>query len=81
MPNAADVLRAKNLSETYYVVPDTSVYEAIRLMSDKGMGALREKVQDDMLVGMFSERDYTRKIALMDRSSRTTPVSDNSPPR
>ena len=75
MPNAADVLRAKNLSETYYVVPDTSVYEAIRLMSDKGIGAL-VVLQDDMLVGMFSERDYTRKIALMDRSSRTTPVSD-----
>lgn len=75
MPTAADVLRAKNLSETYYVVPDTSVYEAIRLMSDKGIGAL-VVLQDDMLVGMFSERDYTRKIALMDRSSRTTPVSD-----
>ena len=75
MPNAADVLRAKNLSETYYVVPDTSVYEAIRLMSDKGIGAL-VVLQDDMLVGMFSERDYTRRIALMDRSSRTTPVSD-----
>ena len=75
MPTAADVLRAKNLAETYYVVPDTSVYEAIRLMSDKGIGAL-VVLQDDMLVGMFSERDYTRKIALMDRSSRTTPVSD-----
>ncbi|MFA9203715.1 MAG: CBS domain-containing protein [Flavobacteriales bacterium] len=75
MPNAADVLRAKNLSETYYVVPDTSVYEAIRLMSDKGIGAL-VVMQGNRLVGMFSERDYTRKIALMDRSSRTTPVSD-----
>ena len=75
MPTAADVLRAKNLSETYYVVPDTSVYEAIRLMSDKGIGAL-VVMQGNRLVGMFSERDYTRKIALMDRSSRTTPVSD-----
>ena len=75
MPTAADVLRAKNLAETYYVVPDTSVYEAIRLMSDKGIGAL-VVMQGNRLVGMFSERDYTRKIALMDRSSRTTPVSD-----
>ena len=75
MPNAADVLRAKNLSETYQVTPDTSVYEAIRLMSDKGIGAL-VVMQGNRLVGMFSERDYTRKIALMDRSSRTTPVSD-----
>ncbi len=75
MPTAADVLRAKNLSETYQVTPDTSVYEAIRLMSDKGIGAL-VVMQGNRLVGMFSERDYTRKIALMDRSSRTTPVSD-----
>lgn len=75
MPTAADVLRAKNSNETYQVTPDTSVYDAIRLMSDKGIGALMV-MQSDELVGMFSERDYTRKIALMDRSSRTTPVSD-----
>lgn len=75
MPTAADVLRAKNSNETYQVTPDTSVYEAIRLMSDKSIGALMV-MQSDELVGMFSERDYTRKIALMDRSSRTTPVSD-----
>lgn len=75
MPTAADVLRAKNSSETYQIAPDTSVYEAIRLMSDKGIGAL-VVMQKNGLVGMFSERDYTRKIALMDRSSRSTPVSD-----
>lgn len=75
MPTAADVLRAKNSNETYQVTPDTSVYDAIRLMSDKGIGALMV-MQSNELVGMFSERDYTRKIALMDRSSRTTPVSD-----
>lgn len=75
MPTAADVLRAKNSYETYQVAPDTTVYDAIRLMSDKGIGAL-VVMQGDALVGMFSERDYTRKIALMDRSSRTTPVSE-----
>lgn len=75
MPNAADVLRAKSSQQTYFVSPDTTVFEAIRLMSDKGIGALLV-MQDDHLVGMFSERDYTRKIALMDRSSRTTMVSE-----
>lgn len=75
MPTAADVLRAKNSYDTFQASPETTVYEAIRLMSDKGIGAL-VVMQGDKLVGMFSERDYTRKIALMDRSSRTTPVSD-----
>ena len=75
MPNAADVLRAKSSQQTYSVTPDTTVFDAIRLMSDQGIGAL-VVMQDDRLVGMFSERDYTRKIALMDRSSRTTLVSE-----
>jgi CBS domain-containing protein len=75
MPNAADVLRAKSSQQTYFVTPDTTVFDAIRLMSDQGIGALLV-MQGDQLVGMFSERDYTRKIALMDRSSRTTLVSE-----
>ena len=75
MPTAADVLRAKISDETYQVSPDNTVYEAIRLMSDKSIGALLV-MHDHRLVGMFSERDYTRKIALMDRSSRNTPVSE-----
>jgi CBS domain-containing protein len=75
MPTAADVLRAKSSQHTYHVSPDTTVFEAIGLMSDKGIGAVIV-MQGDQLVGMFSERDYTRKIALMDRSSRTTLVSE-----
>lgn len=75
MPNAADVLYAKSHQATYSVSPETTVFDAIALMSDKGIGAL-VVLQDGQLVGMFSERDYTRKIALMDRSSRTTHVAD-----
>jgi CBS domain-containing protein len=74
MPNAADVLKAKAIQETYFVTPNQTVFDAIRLMSDKGIGALMV-LDEGKLVGMFSERDYTRKIALMDRSSRDTPVS------
>lgn len=74
MPNAADVLKAKSIQETYFVTPNQTVFDAIRLMSDKGIGALMV-LDEGKLVGMFSERDYTRKIALMDRSSRDTPVS------
>ncbi|MEC7119413.1 MAG: CBS domain-containing protein [Pseudomonadota bacterium] len=75
MPTAADVLRAKSYQETYHVTPDSTVFDAIRLMADKGIGALIV-LQDGKLAGMFSERDYTRKIALMDRSSRNTTVAD-----
>jgi CBS domain-containing protein len=75
MPKAADVLKAKSYQETYVVSPDTTVFAAIGLMADKGIGALLV-MQGQTLVGMFSERDYTRKIALMDRSSRTTLVAD-----
>lgn len=75
MPKATDVLNAKAHQNTYCVAPTATVFEAIALMADKGIGAL-VVMQDDTLVGMFSERDYTRKIALMDRSSRTTLVAD-----
>jgi CBS domain-containing protein len=75
MPKATDVLNAKAHQDTYCVAPTATVFEAIALMADKGIGAL-VVMQDDTLVGMFSERDYTRKIALMDRSSRTTLVAD-----
>lgn len=75
MPNAADVLKAKSFQLTYSVSPDHTVFEAIALMAEKGIGAL-VVLENNQLVGMFSERDYTRKIALLDRSSRATKVSE-----
>lgn len=75
MLSVSDALRAKSYQEVFHVTPDTTVFEAIRLMSEKGIGAL-VVLHQGRLVGMFSERDYTRKIALFDRSSRTTRVSE-----
>ena len=57
------------------ISPDASVFDAIRLMAEKGIGALAV-IQDGRLVGMLSERDYARKVIIKGRSSRETRVGD-----
>lgn len=57
------------------VSPDASVLDAIRLMAEKGIGALAV-MQGDVLVGIVTERDYARKVILKGRSSEATPVRD-----
>lgn len=69
-----DVLNDKG-SETWTVAPDTSVFEALEIMADKNVGAL-VVVHDDRLIGIFSERDYARRVALEGKRSRDTPVKE-----
>jgi len=57
------------------ISPEATVYDAIKLMADKNVGAL-PVVTGKRLVGILSERDYTRKVILQDRSSRSTLVSE-----
>jgi CBS domain-containing protein len=73
MKKVRDLLNSKRDATVYSVEPSTMVVEALRLMADKMVGALLV-LESGKLVGLFSERDYARKIALMDRSSRTTEV-------
>ncbi len=57
------------------VTPESMVFDAIQLMADKNIGAVLV-MQGQRLVGIMSERDYTRKVILKGRSSRQTPVKD-----
>ena len=57
------------------IAPDATVFEAIKLMADKNIGSLLV-MSGDRLVGVFTERDYTRKIALQGKSSKDTRVRE-----
>lgn len=68
------ILRYKG-HHVWSVSPDDSVFEAIRLMAEKGVGALLV-IADETLIGIISERDYARKVVLQGRSSKDTRVGD-----
>jgi len=74
MTTVRDVLDRKG-RQIYSVNPGDSVYRALEIMSDHRIGALMV-VEDGKLVGVVSERDYARKIALKGKSSRDTHVAD-----
>lgn len=76
MTSVAQLLKTKpNYSAVYTIGADDSVYEAIKLMAEKGIGAL-VVTDGDSIAGIVTERDYARKIVLMDRSSKATPVRE-----
>ncbi len=59
----------------FSIAPASAVYDALLIMAENRIGALIV-LEDEHLVGIFSERDYAREVALKGRTSRTTPVRD-----
>ncbi len=74
MITVAGILKTKS-SEIFSVASSSTVYDAIKLMGEKNIGAV-PVVDNDQLSGIFSERDYARKIILQNRKSRETAVSE-----
>ena len=70
-----NIMKAKGGGGIHSVAPDATVYEAIARMAEKEVGALLV-MQDGAPVGIISERDYTRKVILKDRSSKRAKVSE-----
>src|SRR3954470_21952420 len=70
-----DAILSQKGTEIFSVSPEASVFEAIELMDGKNVGAL-VVMENDQLIGMISERDYTRKIVLRGKRSRETKVAE-----
>jgi len=75
MKSVAVILKAKVDQTVYTISPMASVFEAVKLMAEKNIGAL-VVTEGEKIVGIITERDYARKIVLMARSSKDTPVRD-----
>ena len=69
------ILAGKKASTVWTIGPNAMVIDAIRFMDEKNVGAL-PVVDNGTLVGIVSERDYTRKVILKGRSSKETPLSE-----
>ena len=74
------MLAVKNIiqrkgNQVWSVKPDTKVYDILQLMADKNIGAVLV-MENDKIEGIFSERDYARKVALEGKSSRQLPVKE-----
>ncbi|MGC3948129.1 MAG: CBS domain-containing protein [Chryseolinea sp.] len=74
MGKVKHILQTKG-NDIFAVAPSVMVYEAIEIMCEKNIGGLLI-VEEGRLVGIFTERDYARKIILKGKSSKETPIGD-----
>ena len=75
MSSVRHILQVKGHTSVWTVKPDNTVFEALKIMADKDVGALLVMV-GDKLTGIISERDYARKVILLGKTSKDTPVAD-----
>src|ERR1700741_599916 len=74
MGAVTNILKAKG-SDTFTITPDTMVYHALEIMVEKNVSALLV-MEDGKLAGIFTERDYARKVILKGKASKETKISE-----
>jgi CBS domain-containing protein len=75
MKKVRNILEKKNTDIVFSVPPTATVFSAIELMSEKNIGGV-VVIENGNLVGIFTERDYARKLILKGKSSRDTPIGE-----
>lgn len=75
MHTAKEILKNKN-KEIYSVTPDNTVFDALKLMGEREIGALMVLDEKGKVHGIISERDYARKVILKGKTSRDTKVAE-----
>lgn len=75
MKTLKQILNEKKHQEIISIAPNRPVFDALVILAEYKIGALAV-IEDDQLVGIFSERDYAREVVLKGRSSRTTTISE-----
>ena len=74
MKTVKQILKTKERA-VWSIQPGASIFDALKIMAEKEVGAL-VVMDGEKLVGIFSERDYARKVILRGKSSQETPISD-----
>lgn len=75
MKTLKQILEEKQIQEIISISPEKMVFEALVIMAEKHIGALAV-IENGKLVGIFSERDYAREVALKEKKSKTTSISE-----
>jgi len=75
MTTVAQILKSKPDQSVATIAPDAAVFEAVKTMAERNVGAL-VVLEGEKIIGIVTERDYARKVALLARSSHDTPVRD-----
>ncbi|MFB0947442.1 MAG: CBS domain-containing protein [Spirosomataceae bacterium] len=80
MAKVRDILAQKKIQHIISVQPTTTVIEALGIMSEKNIGAV-VVMENDKLIGIFSERDYARKGIVQGRKAKSTSMSEVMTPK